>query len=112
MTLENVRDLLARRRRHVDMLIRGPVPDLSEIAGVADVRRQGERITCTLLGDVAPFVRTLAGTRVVDLTIEPARLEDAFLEYYAEPSETDGTDAQGNGIPAAADVPQAERVAR
>ena len=33
-------------------------------------------------GDVEPFLASLRTTSVVDLTIEPARLEDVFLELY------------------------------
>ena len=53
----------------------------------------GERITATLLGDVAPFVRAVASPALADLTIEPATLEEAFLEYYADdyaPEEAEG----------------------
>jgi hypothetical protein len=37
----------------------------------------------TLLGDVSGFVRAIASPSLEDLTIEPARLEEAFLEYYS-----------------------------
>jgi hypothetical protein len=43
----------------------------------------GDRIRATLLGEVAPFVRAIASPDLLDLTIEPAKLEDAFLEFYA-----------------------------
>jgi hypothetical protein len=33
---------------------------------------------------VAPFVRAIASPNLADLTIEPASLEEAFLEYYAD----------------------------
>jgi hypothetical protein len=84
MALQDVDELLARRKRHVQLRWRGAAPDLSGVPGLADVRVEGDRITATLLGEVAPFVRAVASPALVDLTIEPARLEDAFLEYYAE----------------------------
>jgi hypothetical protein len=40
-------------------------------------------LRCDLEGDVGPFLAALTGHTVRDLTIEPARLEEAFLEYYA-----------------------------
>jgi hypothetical protein len=45
------------------------------------------RMTCLLEGDVGPFLAAIAGHRITDLTIEPAHLEEAFLELYqdAEP---------------------------
>ena len=42
----------------------------------------GDRITLPPRGDPRPFLAAIAGAPVVDLTIEPARLEDAFLELY------------------------------
>jgi hypothetical protein len=62
----------------------GEAPVLDGLAGVSDVRIAGDRLTCRLEGDVAPFLGAIASTLVRDLTIEPARLEDAFLEYYAD----------------------------
>jgi ABC-2 type transport system ATP-binding protein len=83
MALHDVDELLARRKRHVQLRWRGAAPDLSAIPGLADITLNGDRITATLEGDVAPFVRAIASSSLEDLTIEPARLEEAFLEYYA-----------------------------
>ena len=83
MALQHVDELLARRKRTVTLRWRGAVPDLSSVDGLADVQVQGDRMQATLLGDVAPFVRAVASPALLDLTIEPARLEEAFLEYYA-----------------------------
>ena len=41
------------------------------------------RVTGTLSGEVASFIRSIASPNLDDLTIEPASLEEAFLEYYA-----------------------------
>jgi ABC-2 type transport system ATP-binding protein len=84
MALQHVDELLARRKRTIQMRWRDGTPDLSSVPGLADVTVQGDRIRATLLGEVAPFVRAVASPQLLDLTIEPARLEEAFLEYYAE----------------------------
>jgi ABC-2 type transport system ATP-binding protein len=84
MALQHVDELLARRKRTVNLRWRDGMPDLSSVPGLADVTVQGDRIRATLLGEVAPFVRAIASPQLLDLTIEPARLEEAFLEYYAE----------------------------
>ncbi len=85
VALEDVAALLARRRRHVEMRLEGPAPDLTVVPGVSDVIVRDGLVTCELEGDVGPFLALIAGARVRDLTIEPARLEEAFLEYYDEP---------------------------
>jgi ABC-2 type transport system ATP-binding protein len=84
MALHGVGELLARRKRRIALRWRGAPPDLSGVPGLTDVSTDGERISATLLGDVAPFVRAVASPALADLTIEPATLEEAFLEYYAD----------------------------
>jgi ABC-2 type transport system ATP-binding protein len=84
VALSEVRDLLARRRRRVEMRVAGPVPSLTGVAGVSDVSIKDDRVTCALEGDVRPFMAAVRDLDVLDLTIEPAHLEEAFLEYYAE----------------------------
>lgn len=83
MALQNIGDLLARRKRKVELRWRGAAPDLTGVPGLADVEVDGERMRATLLGDVSGFVRAIASPSLEDLTIEPARLEEAFMEYYS-----------------------------
>jgi ABC-2 type transport system ATP-binding protein len=83
MALQDVDELLARRKRTVQLRWRGVAPDLDGIPGLADIKVDGNRMSATLLGDVSGFVRAIASPSLEDLLIEPARLEDAFLEYYA-----------------------------
>jgi ABC-2 type transport system ATP-binding protein len=83
MALQNVDDLLKRRKKKVELRWRGAAPDLDGIPGLADIEVQGDRMRATLLGDVSGFVRAIASPSLEDLTIEPARLEEAFLEYYS-----------------------------
>ena len=89
MAVHEVRDLLARRRRKVSIQWRGAAPDPATLPGLEDVTVDGDRLFGTLSGDVAGFVRAIASPSLEDLTIEPASLEEAFLEYYAD----DGTEA-------------------
>ncbi|HEX5579520.1 MAG TPA: hypothetical protein VFY43_07645, partial [Candidatus Limnocylindria bacterium] len=84
MALQHVDELLARRKRTINLRWREGLPDLTSVPGLADITVDGDRLSATLLGEVAPFVRAVASPMLVDLTIEPARLEEAFLEYYAE----------------------------
>jgi ABC-2 type transport system ATP-binding protein len=84
VALSDVDELLDRRRRRVEMRLDGPAPSLEDVAGVSDVATHDGILTCQLEGDVRPFVAALQGVAIRDLLIEPARLEEAFLEYYAE----------------------------
>jgi ABC-2 type transport system ATP-binding protein len=84
MVVQHVDELLARRKRTIHLRWRDGTPDLSSVPGLADVVVQGDQVSATLLGDVAPFVRAVASPELLDLTIEPASLEEAFLEYYAD----------------------------
>jgi len=91
VALEDVADLLARRKRHVEMRLPGLVPRLDGVPGVSAVVASGDRVTCRLEGDVGPFLQAITGFPIADLTIEPAHLEEAFLELY----EQDGPPAPG-----------------
>jgi ABC-2 type transport system ATP-binding protein len=82
VALEEVPTLLARRKRNVELRLGGPPPELAGVAGVSDVVTGDGLLTCRLEGDVGPFLTAIAGHVIHDMTIEPARLEEAFLEFY------------------------------
>ena len=84
---EEIAVLLARRKRNVMMRLQGPPPRLDGIAGVSSIEIRDGRLTCRVEGDIRPFLAAIVGAPIVDLTIEPAHLEEAFLELYedAEP---------------------------
>ncbi|MDQ3871597.1 MAG: ABC transporter ATP-binding protein [Chloroflexota bacterium] len=108
VALEEIGALLNRRKRHVEMRLAGPPPALSNVPGVTGVVVHDGLLTCRLEGDVGPFLRAIAGAAVSDLTIEPAHLEEAFLEFYAE----DGPvpDAGGTDGPVTVDASSEGRV--
>ena len=81
---EEMAGLLAGRKRIVDMRLTGVPPSLEGVAGVSGVAVSDGRLTCRVEGDVGPFLAAIAGVSIVDLTIEPAHLEEAFLEFYEE----------------------------
>jgi ABC-2 type transport system ATP-binding protein len=98
VALEDVATLLLRRKRQVELRLRsGTVPALAAVPGISDLVVDGSRVSCRLEGEVGPFLAALAGADVVDLTIEPASLEEAFLEFYAD----DADAAAGSGTDAA-----------
>jgi ABC-2 type transport system ATP-binding protein len=94
VALEDVVRLLERRKRNVEIrLAEGEALDLDRVPGVTAVGRTADgRLTCQLEGDVGPFLNALTGHRVLDLTIEPAHLEEAFLELYEDAEHEAGDD--------------------
>ncbi len=80
---EDVATLLARRKRRVELQFAGDPPDLSSVRGISAIAVDGTRLTCDLEGDPKPLLAAISTAAVTDLLIEPARLEDAFLELYA-----------------------------
>jgi ABC-2 type transport system ATP-binding protein len=82
VAFEEIPALLARRKRNVEMRLAGPPPSLDGVPGVSEVRVTDGLLTCRLEGDVGPFLAAIAGAPIADLTIEPARLEEAFMEFY------------------------------
>ncbi len=90
VALEDVDALLARRKRNVEMRVQGAAPALEGVPGVSNVTVSDGLVTCQLEGDVGPFLATIRDSRIVDLTIEPAHLEEAFLELYHDDAEVAG----------------------
>jgi ABC-2 type transport system ATP-binding protein len=87
VAIEDVEALLARRKRNVEMRLTGPAPDLAGVAGVSGLVVSDGRLICQLAGDMREFLRAIAGAPIADLTIEPAHLEEAFLELYRDAEE-------------------------
>ena len=83
VALEDIPTLLARRKRNVEMRLAGPPPDLAGVAGVSDVELATAGCAA---GSKVTSGRSCGDRRapIHDLTIEPARLEEAFLEFYAD----------------------------
>jgi len=52
------------------------------VAGVSRLETLNGRLTCRVEGDIGPFLAAITSARVIDLTIEVAGLEEAFLEFY------------------------------
>jgi ABC-2 type transport system ATP-binding protein len=84
VALEEIAELLARRKRNVDMRLAGPPPRLEGVPGVSHVEIGDGRLTCRVDGDVRPFLAAIVGAPITDLTIDAAHLEEAFLEFYEE----------------------------
>jgi len=79
-TLAELRHL---RRSKVVAEVAGSVPDLARLAGVADVRVEGQVVTCSVEPDAMTEVLgalTAAGVR--SLMSAPPTLEELFLEAY------------------------------
>ncbi len=105
VALEDVASLLERRKRNVEIRAAdGDLPTLEGVAGVSGIAHAADgRLMCQLEGDVGPFLAAIAGHRITDLTIEPAHLEEAFLELYedAEPGADDTARPAPAPLPAA-----------
>jgi ABC-2 type transport system ATP-binding protein len=90
-TLDDLREL---NTQEVEIeFAAAPVPDLSSVTGVVDVRVDGNRVTLRLKGSPNDLVRSLAASDVRDLDIREPSLEELFLTYYGD---LDG-DAAGDG---------------
>jgi ABC-2 type transport system ATP-binding protein len=84
VALSDVGELLRRHRRRVEIRFEGPPPGLAAVTGISDVVVREGILTCQLEGEPTALVAALQGCHMRDLLIEPARLEEAFMEYYAE----------------------------
>jgi len=71
----------------VDAVLDGTAPDLTEIAGVSDVRVDAAHLTCAVSGSMEPLVRALGDAGVSRLTTREPSLEEVFVAYYGQLAE-------------------------
>jgi ABC-2 type transport system ATP-binding protein len=78
--------LKANKARRVSLVLDAGVDRETVSSALPDVRIVAWEGTSSILevkGDIRPFLGLLARLPVRDVAIEPASLEDSFLEYYA-----------------------------
>jgi ABC-2 type transport system ATP-binding protein len=92
VALTDVADLLRRRRRRVEMRFGGDPPDLRPVNGVSEIELREGSLSCQLEGEPGALLAALADVELHDLLIEPARLEEAFMEFYADGADGDPQD--------------------
>jgi ABC-2 type transport system ATP-binding protein len=95
VALTDIGELLMRRRRRVEVRYDGRAPRLDGVAGVSEIRTHEGLLTCQLEGEPGPLIAALGEASVRDLLIEPARLEEAFMEYYADDATDDPSGEAG-----------------
>jgi ABC-2 type transport system ATP-binding protein len=88
VALEETAALLSRRKRNITMRFSGPRPKLETVPGITNLDHRDGYVKCRVEGSVRPFLDAIADAAIIDLTIEPARLEEAFLEFYDEGATT------------------------
>ena len=95
---EDVAALRAQRRRLVELRFEGPAPDLGRLDSVSELTVGDGVLSCALAGDPRAFLEAIRGSAVTDLVIEPARLEEAFLELYAGEEAAEAAEEAADGI--------------
>jgi ABC-2 type transport system ATP-binding protein len=68
----------------VEATFDGPVPDLSQVAGVSAVRCSGQLVQLEVKGSVEPLLQALSGSQVTKLLCREPSLEELFLALYGE----------------------------
>ncbi len=80
-SLEELRDVRAHR---VEVILRRPtdVGELARLPGVSEPRVAGERVECTVHGEVGPLLMWLCAHDVVELDSRELSLEEVFLSAF------------------------------
>ncbi len=80
-----VAELRRLRRTEVEVGFAGPLPDLTGVPGVVELRQVAPgRLRLSLSGPPAPALRVIAAADVTDIRVGEPTLEEIFLEYYGE----------------------------
>lgn len=88
VALERVEMLARRKRRQMQIELAGPVSqDAFALPGVSVASWNGSRVSLWVQREgLRPLLQRLAALPIVDIVFEPARLEEAFLDFYRETS--------------------------
>jgi ABC-2 type transport system ATP-binding protein len=79
-TLAELRHLT---RTQVSVVLKKDIEGLKGLAGIHEMRREGDRITFSLDNEaMGPVMARLASLEPVGLTVNPPSLEDLFLSHY------------------------------
>jgi hypothetical protein len=80
LAYEDVATLRARRRRSLRIVLREPAA--VDLPGATLVRQEGLVAELHYTGEAGALLGALAALPVADFTLEPAPLEETFLEFY------------------------------
>lgn len=85
--VDTVADLRRLRRTTVEVAYRDAEPRLSDVPGLSDVERLGEKhLRFNISGSPTPALQALAAVDVAMITMHEPTLEEIFLDYYGETS--------------------------
>ncbi len=84
LLIDDVSALRRRVARRVQLRFDRPVPSGVVRPELADVRVDGDQLTCRVPGSAVPLLRQCLPLGLVDVVVEPADLEDAFLHLMRD----------------------------
>jgi ABC-2 type transport system ATP-binding protein len=88
VTSGTIDDLRRAATRRVTVVFGAPVHRTLTLSGVTFSEQTETRWVANVQGPLGPFVAQLTGLPVVDMEVEPFKLEDYVTRFYSESSET------------------------
>jgi ABC-2 type transport system ATP-binding protein len=99
--LADMHELHEMRVHQVEIEFAGPVPleGIRSAEGVEQVEAADHRVRCVVRGSFEPLMKALVNSDVVNLTSHEPSLEEVFLAYYRNGSESAPAEVEaGNGV--------------
>ena len=86
VAVEPVAELKAHQFRHVEVSFADgvPSPEVFQLAGVRELRRDHATLEFEVAGAIAPLLQALAPYHVLDLRTEQPTLDEVLLAFYRE----------------------------
>jgi ABC-2 type transport system ATP-binding protein len=78
----------------VEVVLDGPPPDLSGVAGVRALEVEGNHLRCQVTGPIDPLLKALAGVSVLQFLSREPSLEELFLAHYGPHDEAGGSEVR------------------
>jgi ABC-2 type transport system ATP-binding protein len=95
VAVDEVSHLRRQRMKHIAIQPLGALPDLTGIAGISEIHRDGRRIRFNFTGDLASMLGELLRVGISDLTVIDPPLEEVFRSFYDQKSDPAATAGGG-----------------
>ena len=84
ISTENVSNITKNRINQIKVVFdkRIPLEELKSLKEITNIKIDKDTLTCEIIGSPDNFIKLLSKNKIVDLTIQPASIEDFFMSKY------------------------------
>ena len=90
ITTENVSNFTKNRINQIKVVFEKQIPldELKNLKEIINIKVDKNNLTCEIIGSPDNFIEFLSKNKIIDLTIQPASIEDFFMSTYLSKNNT------------------------